>query len=318
MCGTCNRGTQRRLLLQVDLTFDKAIEVALAAEATDKDSRRLAAATADKNLPNDQQAPPASQTPVYRVGQQRKQQHNGSKQQGRTTPPSGSTECHRCGEKHSTSGCPCREFVCHFCKKKGHLHVAKVCRRKNKYRTEQTNAVTAEETVIESHQREEYMLFQVRAGPSRPYKAVVKANGNLLPMEIDTGASVSVVGEKTLKTIQKGETTLELQQTSVRLQAYTGETIPVLGSVIVPVEHNGQTRTLPLIVTEGSGPSLLGRDWLSALRLDWKVIFSVEATLSLQQILDKYSDVFVPRASIPRKRKSGQSWMPQSHRTLAS
>ena len=45
-------------------------------------------------------------------------------------------------------------------------------------------------------------------------------------------------------------------------------------------------------MTEGSGPSLLGRDWLSALRLDWKVIFSVEATLSLQQILDKYSDVF--------------------------
>ena len=170
-----------RLLLQVDLTFDKTIEVALAAEAADKDSRRLAAATADKNLPNDQLALPASQTPVYRVGQQRKQQHNGSKQQGRTTPPSDSTECHRCGGRHSASGCPCREFVCHFCKKKGLL--AKVCRRKNKYRTEQTNAVTAEETVTESHQSEEYTLFQVRAGPSRPYKAVVKANGNLLPME---------------------------------------------------------------------------------------------------------------------------------------
>ena len=117
--------------------------------------------------------------------------------------------------------------------------------------------------MTESHQREEYTLFQVRTGPSRPYKAVVKANDNLLPMEIDTGASVSVV-----------------QQTLVRLQTYTGETIPVLGSVVVPVEHNGQTRTLPLIVTEGSGPSLLGRDWLSALRLDWKAIFSVEATLA--------------------------------------
>ena len=157
--------------------------------------------------------------------------------------------------------------------------------------------------MTKSHQSEEYTLFHVRAGPSRPYKAVVKANGNLLSMEIDTGASVLVVGEKTLKTIQKGETTLELQQTSVRLQTYTGETITVLGSVVIPVEHNGQTRTLPLIVTEGSGPSLLGRDWLSALRLDWKVIFSVEATLSLQQILDKYSDVF--KESYGRsKRKS--------------
>ena len=80
-------------------------------------------------------------------------------------------------------------------KKKGHL--AKVCQQKNKYRTEQTNAVTAEETMIESHQSEEYTLFKVSAGSKRPYKAVVKANGNLLPKEIDTRASVSVVREET-------------------------------------------------------------------------------------------------------------------------
>ena len=114
--------------------------------------------------------------------------------------------------------------------------------RKNKYRTEQTNAMT------ESHQSE----------------------------------------EKTLKTIQKGETTLELQQISVRLLTYTGETIPVLGSVVVPVEPNGQTRILLLIVTEGSGPFLLDRDWLSALRLVWKAIFSAPAsTRQVQQCVQR-------------------------------
>ena len=35
MCGSCNNGTQHRLLLQVNLTFDEAIEVALAVEAAD-------------------------------------------------------------------------------------------------------------------------------------------------------------------------------------------------------------------------------------------------------------------------------------------
>ena len=38
-------------LQQVDLTFDKALETALAAEAGDKDSRRLMPTTSDKDLP---------------------------------------------------------------------------------------------------------------------------------------------------------------------------------------------------------------------------------------------------------------------------
>ena len=265
MHGTCNKWTQRRLLLQVDLTFDMAIEVALAAEAADKDSRRLAAATADTNLLNDQQPLPRLRC----TGWVSNVNSSTMAPSSRARPPCSQVVLSVTGVGGSSSVISA--------KRKGNL--AKVCRRKNKYRTEQTNAVTAEETVTNRARNIRFSKsVQGQADLTRLH--VVKANGNLLPMEINTGASVSVVGEKTLKTIQKGETTLELQQTSVRLQTYTGETIPVLGSVVVPVEHNGQTRTLPLIVTEGSGPSLLGRVWLSTFRLDWKAIFSVEATLA--------------------------------------
>ena len=38
VCGTSNKGIQRRLLLEPSLTFDKAVEMALAAEAVKKDS----------------------------------------------------------------------------------------------------------------------------------------------------------------------------------------------------------------------------------------------------------------------------------------
>ena len=41
VCGTSNKGIQRRLLLQADLTFDRAMEIALAAEAAEKDLERL-------------------------------------------------------------------------------------------------------------------------------------------------------------------------------------------------------------------------------------------------------------------------------------
>ena len=41
VCGISDRTVQRRLLQQHDLTFDKALEIALASEAADKDSKRL-------------------------------------------------------------------------------------------------------------------------------------------------------------------------------------------------------------------------------------------------------------------------------------
>ena len=48
-CGIFDRKVQRCLLQQVDLTFiNKAVEEALAAEAADKDSRRLMQTTSDK------------------------------------------------------------------------------------------------------------------------------------------------------------------------------------------------------------------------------------------------------------------------------
>ena len=41
----------------------------------------------------------------------------------------------------------------------------------------------------------------------------------------------------------------------------------------VTAQGNGEEARLPLLVVEGTGPNLLGRDWLSRLRLlDWKKI----------------------------------------------
>ena len=62
VCGTSNKGIQRRLLLQTDMMFDRAMEVALAAEAEEKDSLRLTGVTADKDHPTPSQTPPASQS----------------------------------------------------------------------------------------------------------------------------------------------------------------------------------------------------------------------------------------------------------------
>ena len=289
VCGTRNKGIQRRLLVESSLTFEKDIEMARAAEAADKDSLRLTGVTTrDNDQTTPDQAPPGSPSLVNKL--YHRPQRNHRKDYSPAGTGNKSECCYKCGGGHLPSVCPCREFICHFCKKKGHL--AKMCRKKGKKnntpRNEQANTVTDTEEdadVVEA-------MHHINTVSHKPYKVVVNVNGNSLSMEIDTGASVSVVGKETFESIQNSSTILDLQKTAIKLKTYTGQQIAVLGSVIVPVEYQGQSLNLPLIVTEGDGPSLLGRDWLSALRLDWKSIGTVVSTLTLQQILEKYNSVF--------------------------
>ena len=80
MCGTINKGIQRRLLLVLSLTFNKAIETALAAEASDKGSIRLTGATTkegDQSTPDN--ALHAPLILVHKVGDQRPQRGNHNK-----------------------------------------------------------------------------------------------------------------------------------------------------------------------------------------------------------------------------------------------
>ena len=70
----------------------------------------------------------------------------------------------------------------------------------------------------------------------------------------------------------------------------------MLGTVDVVVKYGDQTATLPLLVVKGEGPSLLGRNWLGALKLDWHEIFWLHNT-SLKEVLDKHKAIFEPGLS---------------------
>ena len=95
-------------------------------------------------------------------------------------------------------------------------------------------------------------------------------------MEIDTGAAVSVVPEESLSSLLPF---LEWRRTNVVLWTYTGQSIPVKGSVLVNVKYNKQLfRNMELFIDEGSGPILMGRDWLEVIKLDWKSIGQIESS----------------------------------------
>ena len=59
----------------------------------------------------------------------------------------------------------------------------------------------------------------------------------------------------------------------------------MVGKVNMEVHYQGQQAKLPLIVVEGDGPSLFGRDWLSAIHFDWN---SINMVKRLASVLDKH------------------------------
>ena len=114
-------------------------------------------------------------------------------------------------------------------------------------------------------------------------------------MEIDTGASVSLISRDTYtKLWLNQERRPKLQPSARRLRTYTGQELDVQGSVTVDVTYGSQSEKLPLLVVAGNGPSLLGRDWLQKIRLDWRALHHLRTSppTKLQTILDQHSDVF--------------------------
>ena len=74
-----------------------------------------------------------------------------------------------------------------------------------------------------------------------------------MSMEVDTGAGLCLMSEATFRCLWPG---LDL--------AYSKEPIPVLGQCNVNIDYQGQTAKMPLLIVEGSGPTVLsweGTGW---------------------------------------------------------
>ena len=76
-------------------------------------------------------------------------------------------------------------------------------------------------------------------------------------MELDTGASLSTIGEKVYR---DKSSRYKLCKSNVKLRSYTGDRVPVLGSIKVPVRYSGgENQNMEVLVVKGDRPSLFGR-----------------------------------------------------------
>ena len=112
-------------------------------------------------------------------------------------------------------------------------------------------------------------IYHMGGPNTTPIEVVVQFNGKYLKMEVDTGAAISLISKCTC-TYERLFPNLEIVKPSVWLKTYTREAMKLIGEITAEVKYGEQRHTLSLIIVDGNGPSLLGRDWLQSFTLDWK------------------------------------------------
>jgi hypothetical protein len=142
-------------------------------------------------------------------------------------------------------------------------------------------------------------LYAVR-GPQNPDELKVTLQANDMPLEftVDTsGATVSVIP---LEVYEQCFSHLTLKNSQYTLNSYSNNRMPVLGEIEVSVKFNNQKMKLPLVVANGSKVSLLERNWMKHIKLNWKQIFDVLSVRkrgeTVPDVLKKYDSVFKQNA----------------------
>ena len=138
-----------------------------------------------------------------------------------------------------------------------------------------------------------HLMAQWKDG--KPMYVEMVIEGQQLKMELDTGAAVSLLP---YRLYQEKFSHLPFGKTQARLKTYTGEQVLPRGLIKVEVRKGVESTKLPLLVVNGTGPPLLGRNWLAKIPINWSYIKAVTCnsmgTLMQQRLeclLARYPDI---------------------------
>ena len=280
--GLANGTTQQLLLTEADLNFEKAVDIATAREAALRDVQAMSGETVNRVQSRVRPGKSQSQTSnfkSYKSGTNVKHS-NTANSHPKSTDSKPKTPCTGCGNFHWKKDCPFKNAECHACKKKGHLK--KMCFESPKQKTHSKSNVnfssdnrhrpTCSSTSPNPNRDECYDFVFTVSNESRvdPILIDVLLNEVSVPMELDTGAACTLMPKS--KYLQFWPVVSErpvLHSSCTTLRVYGGSTLKISGEILVTarLKDSSQSFSTKVIIVDGEGPCLLGRNLIQSLGL---------------------------------------------------
>ena len=195
-------------------------------------------------------------------------------------------ECFRCGDQNFTmehvNFCMATNHRCKHCKIVGHLE--KCCNKKFPQRQKEmmqrlksgesqqgmrrVNYIDESDEDEDCEEDEEQLVLRVNGDGSKPFYKEGMMSDNYFKAIIDTGSPVSIFTERDLqKIVGEGKVVIRDMIGGERYVDYKRKPLKLLGYQFVRLEVAGvRVSKARVLVAPNSGKSIVGRDWLVALR----------------------------------------------------
>lgn len=314
---------RKRLLGEKDLTYTRAVELAMSIEAAGRDAAEMNL-TSRNSAVNYVKDKKTGSTPKRDVEK--------------------AVTCYCCGKaNHKSSVCKFRNLSCNICGKVGHL--ANVCKggKKSEFQRGTTNTNGGNQTKHKKREkqnfleefddsneeqnfveelddlREEQNLVEVddfndtsnkifynqaeeidTINNIKPFVVDLKVENVLTRFEIDTGSPISAISIFDYKR-SKRLSELKLKDTQRKFRSYQGARMVPEGVLDVDVSYKNKSLNLELFILPGDSTPIVGRDWLGAFEMvkfdsqdEVLTIKSVtgDVTSNIDHIIKQYSSVF--------------------------
>jgi hypothetical protein len=201
--------------------------------------------------------------------------------------------CNFCGRDHAARKCPAYGKTCTKCSKPNHF--ASVCRSKV-----QAPAHYVGDT---DDQQVDDIWFANKPAAKNATQSF-RIGDKLVRMQIDTGASVSVISSKMWTDLDKPS----LGKSFKRLEAYDGHAMKTMGTFTSVLEHNGVLSPIVLTVVDSEKSfGLLGRDILNevscighiAIQTCVEPLPTIKGVVARMQLVDNAKNVFCAARKVP-------------------
>ncbi|CAB4018481.1 Hypothetical predicted protein [Paramuricea clavata] len=296
ICGISDNALRERMLREPNINLQKAVELGQASEQTKLHAQQLTEDMEKK---------------IHKVHRQKREKERRDKNRDRFKSHSPERDnliknCKFCAGRHQRGKCPAYGQKCNKCQRRNHF--ARCCKQtvhqvddsQDRASFESSSesdfvieSLVATESEAASEVQQALKIDPLNSDTSAGHWSVtLNAGSQDIPFKIDTGAQVNVLPKKLYNKLNPRP---RIKQTSTKLSAYNGSSIPVHGKCIVPIQYKGQKHHLLFIVVASQTTPILGlatSERLNLIKRVYKITdTNIEEAYS-SNISEEYADCF--------------------------